>query len=212
VPPVYEDSVYAPVKGTRKNPFDISDALMTRKPDCKEGDKVVACGSKTGKTAFLVYFGQQVVEEVLDAQRPGCPPEYFNIEIPNGHRFRGEIHNKSGTNLLNGKTEMPFLRSRYDQRTGHGPSNPRQQLNEITPWIDGGLIYGTSKAWADVLRTDINGKLANRGLLASDSEGLFPVRNKIRLPMANPPPPAFHEEFSARHQTSPVERFFGEYL
>ena len=26
------------------------------------------------------------------------------------------------------------------------------QMNEITPWIDGGLTYGVSKAWADGLR------------------------------------------------------------
>ncbi len=26
--------------------------------------------------------GQQVVEEVLDSQRQGCPIEYFNIDIP----------------------------------------------------------------------------------------------------------------------------------
>ena len=25
-------------------------------------------------------------------------------------------------------------------------------MNEITPWIDGGLTYGVSKAWADGLR------------------------------------------------------------
>ena len=25
-------------------------------------------------------------------------------------------------------------------------------MNEITPWIDGGLTYGVSKAWADALR------------------------------------------------------------
>ena len=25
-------------------------------------------------------------------------------------------------------------------------------MNEITPWLDGGLTYGVSKAWADGLR------------------------------------------------------------
>ena len=41
-----------------------------------------------------------------------------------------------------------------------------EQLNEITPYIDGGLVYGTAKGWADVLRTFSNGTLARHGLLA----------------------------------------------
>lgn len=117
VPPVYEDGVYEPVKGHRINPFTASEELMTRSPACGEGNRE-ACGSKTGKTAFLVFFGQQVVEEVLDAQRPGCPPEYFNIELPEKHQLRNETKKKA----------MPLLRSRWSQETGHSPGNPRQQV------------------------------------------------------------------------------------
>jgi len=115
VPPVYEDGVYEPVKGKRINPFEASDELMTRTPACGK-NKQEACGSKTGKTAFLVFFGQQVVEEVLDAQRPGCPPEYFNIEIPEKNKFN-----------VTGKKTLPLLRSRWSQTTGQSPGNPRQQ-------------------------------------------------------------------------------------
>ncbi len=61
------------------------------------------------------FSGQQVVEEILDAQRPGCPPEYMNIKIPDNHtKFKA--------------SEMPFLRTRYDMRTGYSPNNPRQQV------------------------------------------------------------------------------------
>lgn len=199
---------------------------MDRQPQCGTNMKD-ACGSKTGKTAFLVFFGQQVVEEILDAQRPGCPPEYFNIHITKESKL-----SKSE------KKEMPLLRSRYDQTTGYSPGNPRQQvnkqmkllsrirvnfftlckflhyvlqLNEITPWIDGGLVYGTAKGWADVLRTFPNGSLARDGLLASqDDEGLFPVKNDLRLPMANPPPPAYHHRWVEHHETAKVDRFFGK--
>jgi len=77
--------------------------------------------------------GQQVVEEILDAQRPGCPPEYFNIPIPKGD----ELYDKEGT----GKVEIPFLRSRYDQGiTGFSPNNPRQQVIEI-PWIQTVVLH-----------------------------------------------------------------------
>lgn len=84
-------------------------------------------------------------------------------------------------------------------------------MNEITPFIDGGLIYGTAKGWADVLRTRINGSLVEHGLLASvDDKGYFPVINKLRLPLANPPPPAHHHKWIHRHETANVNRFFGK--
>ena len=68
--------------------------------------------------------GQQVVEEVLDAQRPGCPPEYFNIKIPKGHE-QYDTKNQ-------GDIELPLLRSRYDMNTGFSPNVPRQQVRAHT--------------------------------------------------------------------------------
>lgn len=65
-----------------------------------------------------MFVGQQIVEEILDAQRPGCPIEYFNIPVPKDHQF------SEGKEDL----EMPFQRTRYDSRTGYTPNNPRQQV------------------------------------------------------------------------------------
>ncbi|XP_049837219.1 dual oxidase-like [Schistocerca gregaria] len=189
VPAVYADGVYQPATKNRPNPLVLSEQLMSGN---------IGNRSNTGKSALLVYFGQQVVEEILDAQRPSCPPEYFNIDIPMGHKYREE----------SGLTIMPVLRTRFDMNTGLSPNNPRQQLNEITPWIDGGLVYGTSKTWSDVLRTDEDGNLVPHGELASSAGGLFPALNKQRLPMANPPPPFYHSTHTKRHSTDPVERFF----
>lgn len=143
------------------------------------------------------------MEEILDAQRPACPPEYFNIEVPKSHRYYTET----------GHTLLPVLRTRYDMRTGYSPNNPRQQLNEITPYLDGGLIYGTTKSWADYLRkyndssVDPDGKLASK-----DREGLFPEVNYDRLPMANPPPPFHHAEIVRNQSLLPVSRFFSRFL
>ncbi|XP_059487238.1 dual oxidase 2-like [Neocloeon triangulifer] len=189
-PAYYEDSVYKPVEG-RPNPFTLSDKLLKGPIGTK---------SRTGKTALLVFFGQQMVEEILDAQRPACPPEYFNIPIPEGHEYR---------NINPKHTEMPLLRTRYDMRTGFSPNNPRQQLNEITPYIDGGLTYGTTKAWADQLRVREDGTLEPGGLLASaKNQYLYPAYNTQRLPLANPPPPANHSKWIVQHETANVNRFF----
>ncbi|XP_078488213.1 dual oxidase 2 isoform X1 [Ciona intestinalis] len=193
VPSHYADGTYAPSGGERPNPRTISENTMAG---------LTGEGSSTKRTALLVFFGQQVVEEILDAQRPGCPPEYFNIKIPKGD----PLYDKTGQ----GDVELPFLRSRYDMSiTGYSPNNPRQQLNEITPFIDGGLTYGINKAWADALRllksscperTTTNNILASqsnptdcRGELASyKNEGKFPIENSLGLPLANPPPPRDH--------------------
>lgn len=84
------------------------------------------------------------------------------------------------------------------------------QLNEITPWIDGGLTYGTSKAWSDQLRLYKNGTLAPHGLLATTPDGLFPEINTLRLPMANPPPPVHHSTYTEKHEIAKVNRFFSK--
>lgn len=129
VAPSYKDGTYEPIEDSKRiNPF-LASKLMERQPGCTNNDPLKtdgneACGSKTGKSAFLVFFGQQVVEEILDAQRPGCPPEYFNVKIPDNHEFNFKSN-------MEGKSEMPFLRSRWSQSTGHSPGNPRQQVKII---------------------------------------------------------------------------------
>ncbi|XP_021358388.1 dual oxidase 2-like isoform X2 [Mizuhopecten yessoensis] len=165
----------------RPNPFEISRIAHSGQP---------GLGSARGRNAMMVYFGQQVVEEVLDSQRPGCPREFENVPIPKDHPYNPE-----------GKDDlvMPFLRTRYDASTGYSPNNPRQQLNEITPYLDGTLIYGPAKAWTDAIRAFKDGKLkaSNPDDPIKDS---FPAKNTIRLPFANPPAPR-------QHTLRPVSRF-----
>lgn len=112
-PAAYEDGTYLPSGSTRPNPLVLSERLLQGPTGSK---------SRTGKNALLVFFGQQVVEEILDAQRPACPPEYFNIPILDNHTFyKDQPHH----------TELPLLRTRYDQKTGYSPNNPRQQVKII---------------------------------------------------------------------------------
>jgi dual oxidase len=87
------------------------------------------------------------------------------------------------------------------------------QLNELTPYIDGNLMYGTSPAWTDLLRRFANGTIAPDGQLAwSEDHGpSFPPINKVNVPMFNPPPPSLHDEFVKKHQTLPASRHFSEF-
>ena len=134
-----------------------------------------------------------MVEEMLDAQRPGCIPEYENMRVPKCHALYDPD--------CRADRFIPFLRNRYDFGTGYHPNNPRMQLNEITPWLDGGLVYGPVKAWTDAIRAFQDGWLAHQG---TDIKDQFPIRNDIGLPLANPSPPANHSLY-------PVNRFWCKY-
>ncbi|XP_078588866.1 dual oxidase 2-like isoform X3 [Branchiostoma floridae x Branchiostoma japonicum] len=187
LPSHYQDGTYEPSGWDRPNPRTLSELTMKG---------VTGMGSFRNRSALLTFFGQQVVEEVLDAQRPGCPREYFNIQIPKGDP---EYDPDS-----RGGREIPLLRSRYDMRiTGFSPNFPRQQLNEITAFLDGGLMYGVTKAWADALRllsSDRPGRLASctdQGVPGCVND-MYPAYNTIGLPMANPPPPREHYLKSSR--------------
>ncbi|KAK3766013.1 hypothetical protein RRG08_002256 [Elysia crispata] len=178
-PTGYSDGVYKPSGKERPNPFTISQTAF-------QGSNKL--GSARNRNALLVFFGQQLVEEIMDVQRPGCPIEFFNIPVPKDHKY-----NPDGKDNL----EMPFRRARYDQRTGVSPNNPRQQLNEITPYMDGTLFYGPGKAAEDAIRSFKDGFLKTTSQNIKES---FPQINSIRLPYANPPSPR-------DHQLKPVSRF-----
>ena len=135
------------------------------------------------------------MEEMLDAQRPGCIPEYEDMLVPKCHPLYDPD--------CRADRYIPFLRNRHDFGTGYSPNVPRMQLNEITPWLDGGLMYGVTKAWADALRSFEGGELLT---LNDDPLDLsFPADNTLGLPLANPPPPANHSLYE-------VNRFWSKYI
>ncbi|XP_054156010.1 dual oxidase-like isoform X2 [Oppia nitens] len=198
VGPKYSDGVYQPSGVDRPNPILLSEAFMNGE---------IGQTSNTGKTAFFVFFGQQIVEEILDAQNPGCPPEFIPIQFPRS------VLAANGSLVpyrhSTGHTWMPLRRSRYALHTGLSPNSPRQQLNEVTPWLDGGLMYGTAKGWSDTLRSFRDGQLASHM-----DRREFPVYNDINLPMANPPPPSGPHKWTNSKQPEqrprllPVKRLF----
>lgn len=98
------------------------------------------------------------------------------------------------------------------------------QLNEISPWFDGGLMYGPNKAWADTLRLFAGGQLAYQlnGVVGtapllnlSEIRRSLPPPNVIGLPFANPPPPilsASIPEQDGLDRLMSVNRFWSELL
>ena len=58
-----------------------------------------------------------------------------------------------------GSVEIPFMRSEVMPGTGMDAGNPRDQINEITAWIDASGVYGSDLARATWLRSGQHGKL-----------------------------------------------------
>lgn len=72
-----------------------------------------------------------------------------------------------------GPNPIPVDRSNFDLSTGT-PGNPRQQINEITAFIDASNVYGSDQERADALRTFSGGmlKTSDGDLLPFNLDGL----------------------------------------
>ncbi|XP_041375720.1 dual oxidase 1-like [Gigantopelta aegis] len=166
-PPDYSDRVFESAGGTRPNPLDISEKIHKG---------VDGLGSLRGRNALLAFFGQLVVDEIVDSRRPGCPPEYIDLPIPEGHPYRRTADN------------MMFQRTGYSARTGTSPNVPRQQQNGVTPFLDAEFLYGNSRMWTNIMREFKGGRLKSV-VQRADGKDSFPVGNEDGLPLLNPPIP-----------------------
>ena len=80
---------------------------------------------------------------------------------------------------------IPFTRVPAASGSGTNPDNPRQQLNEITSFIDASNVYGSDEERAEFLRTGKKGQL--KTTIGENGETLLPFNsNDEPFPNANP--------------------------
>ncbi|MEZ6062987.1 MAG: peroxidase family protein [Planctomycetaceae bacterium] len=152
----YADGISAPAGEDRPSAREISNALSAQQEDTLTNDRDLS--------AFLYVWGQFLDHDIdlTEAQEDG---ESFDISVPAGDAS----FDPNGT----GTQTIPLTRSVFDDSTG--TDSPREQITQITSWIDGSQIYGSDAETAASLRTFEGGRLliGDDGLLPSGEDGSF---------------------------------------
>ncbi|MBW2551427.1 MAG: peroxiredoxin [Deltaproteobacteria bacterium] len=157
MPTDYDDSVASMSGAGRPSPREISNALCA---DSLPGPNGL------GASDFLWQWGQFVDHDIglTGAQAPG---ESVPIAVPTGD----PSFDPTGT----GTATIDFSRSAYHPGTGNDAAYPRQQVNQITHFVDASNVYGSNDVRAAALRTnDGTGRLlvSAGDLLPFNSPGL----------------------------------------
>jgi peroxidase len=129
----------------------------------------------------MAYGWGQFIDHDMDLTSNAVPAEPFNIPVPTGDPFFDP--NGTGTQVIF------FNRSEHVPGTGTSTSNPRQQPNDITAFLDASMVYGSDPVTAGALRTHSGGRLKSSpgpdGVIGTADDWL-PFNNQTYFP-------GFHE-------------------
>lgn len=139
----YADEVSAMAGGTRPSPRDISNLM------CAQEETAT---NPLGTSDFLWQWGQ-FLDHDIDLTEAHEPVESAPIFPEAGDPF----FDPENTGLA----RIEFHRSIHHEASGTSALFPRQQLNQITHYIDASNVYGSDEVRAAALRTnDGTGRLA----------------------------------------------------
>jgi len=132
----YGDSVASMAGAGRASPREISNALCA---DTLPGPNLL------GASDFLWQWGQ-FVDHDIDLTEAQSPAEPMPIAVPTG--------DPSFDPTSTGTATIDVDRSAYHPGTGNDLAYPRQQMNQISHFIDASNVYGSDDVRASTLRTN----------------------------------------------------------
>lgn len=152
----YADGIDAPSGDERPSAREISNTVLAQTDTIYSANGV----------SDLFWAWGQFLDHDIDLFQESETTENFDISVPAGDPFFDPDNT--------GEQVIPLQRSGFDPTTGTDASNPREQVNDITPFIDASMIYGSDPERAEFLRAD-DGKLkVSEGDYLPLNDGTFP--------------------------------------
>jgi peroxidase len=161
-PVAYADGISTPSQPNNLSPRQVSNNLNNQSDPIFSGADNLGGPQSRSLSDFAYVWGQFIDHDIdLTPGQSGANAESFDIPA-------------DATNPNDPMGTEPFSRSAFDSTTG--TSNPRQQINAISSFLDLLQVYGSSKVVADALRT------FSGGLLKTSPGNLLPLNNHTYLP------------------------------
>ena len=151
----YEDGIETPSGESRPSPREISNILA---------NQTSLILNEYGASDFIWQWGQ-FLDHDIDLTPSAIPLEPFDIEVPKNDPY----FDPGGS----GDKVISFNRS--INNGGNTIENPRQQINQITAFIDASNVYGSDDSKANFLRDEKNPSMlkTSKGNLLPESNGFF---------------------------------------
>jgi hypothetical protein len=147
-PVAYADGISAPSTPNALSPREISNNLSN------QSDPIFSFNNNLGNTnsrelSDYAYAFGQFIDHDMDLTLDNSGTAFDILADPT--RQTG-----SNPDLMGVET---FTRSQFDPNTGKSTSNPRQQINQDTAYLDLSQVYGSTYAVSSALRTHWGGRL-----------------------------------------------------
>jgi len=141
VPAQYSDGISEPAGKDRPSARVISNEIFAQHEPHP---------NKKNASALFWLWGQFLDHDLGLTHEDG---EHFDIPVPAGDPFFDPEN--TGTKVI------PLKRSKWDPSTGTSAENPRQQVNDVSSFIDGSIVYGSHAKRADWIKYHKDGLLCH---------------------------------------------------